>query len=90
MAGRRPTKPLTVGGVQVGGNAPVTVQSMTKTDTRDVDATVAQIRGLEEVGCDIVRCAVPDMEAAKAIPRIKAQINIPLGCGHSFPLPVGP
>ena len=51
---------------------------MTKTDTRDVDATVAQIRGLEEAGCDIVRSAVPDMEAAKAIPRIQAQINIPL------------
>ena len=78
MASRRPTKPLVVGGVQVGGSAPITVQSMTKTDTRDVDATVAQIRGLEEAGCDIVRSAVPDMEAAQAIPRIKAQINIPL------------
>ncbi len=78
MASRRPTKPLVVGGVQIGGSAPITVQSMTKTDTRDVDATVAQIRGLEEAGCDIVRSAVPDMEAAQAIPRIKAQINIPL------------
>ena len=78
MASRRPTKPVMVGGVQVGGRAPVTVQSMTKTDTRDVDATVEQIKGLEEAGCDIVRCAVPDMEAAQAVRRIKARIGIPL------------
>ena len=75
---RRITKPIYVGDVKVGGDAPVTVQSMTKTDTRDVAATVAQIRGLEEVGCDIIRSAVPDMEAAKAIPEIKKGINIPL------------
>ena len=78
MIKRRITKPLYVGGVKVGGDAPVTVQSMTKTDTRDVAATVRQIKGLEEVGCDIIRSAVPDMEAAKAIPEIKKQINIPL------------
>ncbi len=75
---RRITKPIYVGDVKVGGDAPVTVQSMTKTDTRDVATTVAQIRGLEEVGCDIIRSAVPDMEAAKAIPEIKKGINIPL------------
>ena len=75
---RRATRPLFVGGVQIGGDAVVTVQSMTKTDTRDVDATVRQIKGLEEVGCEIVRCAVPDMEAAKAIPEIKKRISIPL------------
>ncbi len=75
---RRTTKPIYVGGVKVGGDAPITVQSMTKTDTRDVKATVAQIRELEEVGCDIIRSAVPDMEAAKALPEIKKQINIPL------------
>ena len=78
MTNRRVTKPIQVGGVKVGGDAPITVQSMTKTDTRDVDATVRQIRELEEVGCDIIRSAVPDMEAAKAIPKIKAGINIPL------------
>ncbi|MEE8443698.1 MAG: flavodoxin-dependent (E)-4-hydroxy-3-methylbut-2-enyl-diphosphate synthase, partial [Dehalococcoidia bacterium] len=62
----------------VGGEAPVVVQSMTKTDTRDVKATVAQIKGLEEAGCEIIRCAVPDMEAAMSLPEIKKQISIPL------------
>ena len=78
MIKRRITKPVYVGNVKVGGDAPVTVQSMTKTDTRDVAATVQQIRELEEVGCDIIRSAIPDMEAAQAIPEIKKQINIPL------------
>ena len=76
--GRRVTKPVYVGGVKVGGDAPVTVQSMTKTDTRDVQATVAQIHELEEVGCEIIRSAVPDMEAAQALGDIKRQIHIPL------------
>ncbi|MCI0770681.1 MAG: flavodoxin-dependent (E)-4-hydroxy-3-methylbut-2-enyl-diphosphate synthase, partial [Chloroflexi bacterium] len=62
MRKRRITKALNVGDVRVGGDAPVTVQSMTKTDTRDVKATVEQIKGLEEAGCEIIRCAVPDME----------------------------
>ena len=75
---RRPTKPVYIGDVKVGGDAPITVQSMTKTDTRDVKATVEQIKGLEEVGCEIIRCAVPDMEAAKALPEIKRRIKIPL------------
>ncbi|MDP6495793.1 MAG: flavodoxin-dependent (E)-4-hydroxy-3-methylbut-2-enyl-diphosphate synthase, partial [Dehalococcoidia bacterium] len=75
---RRITKPVYVGDVKVGGDAPITVQSMTKTDTRDVPATVAQIKGLEEAGCEIIRSAVPDMEAAKALPDIKKQIAIPL------------
>ena len=78
MSSRRITKPIFAGGVKVGGDADVTVQSMTKTDTRDVQATVRQIKELEEAGCDIIRCAVPDMEAAKAIPDIKKQIKIPL------------
>ena len=73
-----PTRPVNVSGVQIGGGAPITVQSMTDTDTRDVAATVAQIDALEEAGCDIVRVAVPDMEAAEAIGRIKSQIAIPL------------
>ena len=78
MTNRRVSKPVYVGDVKVGGDAPITVQSMTKTDTRDVAATVAQIKDLEEMGCDIIRCAVPDMEAAKALGEIKRQINIPL------------
>jgi (E)-4-hydroxy-3-methylbut-2-enyl-diphosphate synthase len=67
-----------VGGVQIGGGAPITVQSMTSTDTRDIAATVAQIREIEEAGASIVRVAVPDEEAARAIREIKAQIPIPL------------
>ena len=78
MARRRVTKALQVGRVQVGGDAPVSVQSMTKTDTRDVASTVRQIRRLEEAGCEIIRSAVPDMEAAEALAEIKRQINIPL------------
>ncbi len=75
---RRATKPVYVGGVKVGGGADITVQSMTKTDTRDVAATVRQIHQLEEAGCEIIRSAVPDMEAAEAMAEIKKQIHIPL------------
>ena len=75
---RRVSKQIHVGSVAVGGDARVTVQSMTKTDTRDVAATVEQIRGLEEAGCDIVRAAVPDMEAAQALAEIERRISIPL------------
>ena len=78
MMKRRVTKPVYVGGVKVGGGADVTVQSMTKTDTRDVAATVRQIHELEEAGCEIIRSAVPDMEAAVAMREIKKQIHIPL------------
>ena len=78
MTKRRVTKPVYVGGVKVGGGADITVQSMTKTDTRDVRATVRQIHELEEAGCEIIRSAVPDMEAAKAMAEIKKQIHIPL------------
>ena len=75
---RRPTVPVHLGGVKVGGGADITVQSMTKTDTRDVAATVRQIHELEEAGCEIIRSAVPDMEAAQAMGQIKKQIHIPL------------
>ena len=78
MKNRRVTKPVYVGDVKVGGGADITVQSMTKTDTRDVAATVKQIHGLEEAGCEIIRSAVPDMQAAQAMAEIKKQINIPL------------
>ena len=84
MNKRRVTKPVTIGGVQVGGSADVTVQSMTKTDTRDVAATVRQIHELEEVGCEIIRSAVPDMEAAKAMKEIKKQIHLPLVADSHF------
>jgi (E)-4-hydroxy-3-methylbut-2-enyl-diphosphate synthase len=75
---RRITKKIKVGNIYVGGDAPVTVQSMTNTDTRNVDATVEQIRALQIAGCDIIRCAVPDTEASEAIKSISKQISIPL------------
>ncbi|MDE2860208.1 MAG: flavodoxin-dependent (E)-4-hydroxy-3-methylbut-2-enyl-diphosphate synthase [Chloroflexota bacterium] len=78
MTTRRVSKAIQVGDVTVGGNAPITVQSMTKTDTRDVKATVRQIRELEDVGCDIIRPAVPDMEAAQALREIKRRVRIPV------------
>lgn len=72
------TKQIFVGGVAVGGGAPVTIQSMTNTKTDDVAATVRQIHQLEAAGCQIVRVAVPDMAAAKAVGAIREQIHIPL------------
>lgn len=75
---RKQTKPVFFGPLQVGGGAPVCVQSMTCTDTRDVKATVAQIRRLEKAGCELIRLAVPDQEAARAIGAIKKKITIPL------------
>ena len=69
------TKQILVGGVPVGGGAPVTIQSMTNTRTDDVQATVDQILRLEEAGCQIIRVAVPDMAAAKAVGAIKAGIH---------------
>ena len=72
------TKQILVGGVPVGGGAPVSVQSMTNTDTRDVEATVAQIERLTEAGCDIVRSSVYDMDCAKALTKIKNRIRIPI------------
>jgi len=74
----RQSKQIKVGNVKVGGGAPVSVQSMTITDTRDIEATVNEIKRLEEAGCDIVRVAVPDMEAAKALGSIRKSIRIPL------------
>lgn len=78
MIERRKTRPLQLGKVKIGGDAPITVQSMTKTDTRDVRATVQQIWSLEAAGCDIVRCAVPVREAAEQLGEIKKRIRIPL------------
>jgi len=78
MITRDKTKVIHIGGVPVGGGHPIVVQSMTCTDTRDVKATVKQIHALEEAGCEIVRVAVPDMEAAEAVKKIKSQISLPL------------
>jgi (E)-4-hydroxy-3-methylbut-2-enyl-diphosphate synthase len=75
---RRKTRQIQLGKIKVGGDAPVTVQSMTKTDTRDVGATVQQIWDLEAAGCEIVRCAVPVREAAEQLGAIKKKIRIPL------------
>jgi (E)-4-hydroxy-3-methylbut-2-enyl-diphosphate synthase len=75
---RRKTRQIKVGKVKIGGDAPISVQSMTTTDTRDVAATMEQIHRLEEAGCEIIRVAVPDMEAAEALPKIKAQMTVPL------------
>lgn len=75
---RRKTRQITVGGVKVGGDAPVSVQSMTNTDTRDVKATVDQIRQLDEAGCEIVRLAVPDEEAGLALKAIREAVCMPL------------
>lgn len=75
---RRKTRQVMCGDVAIGGGAPVSIQSMTNTDTRNVDATVEQIARLADAGCEIVRCAVPDMEAAAAIGQIRRRIKLPL------------
>ncbi len=75
---RRKTRKINLGGVLIGGDAPIAVQSMTNTYTSNVEATVAQIKELEEAGCEIIRVAVPDQEAADAIPEIIKKINLPL------------
>ena len=75
---RRCSREVSVGNVKIGGNNPISVQSMTTTDTRDSISTIKQIKELEKAGCDIVRIAVPDMEAAKNISNIKKEVNIPI------------
>jgi len=75
---RRQSKPIRVGTVTIGGDAPIIVQSMTKTDTRDIQATITQIKELTDCGCEIVRIAIPDFEAAQAISNIKKKASIPI------------
>ena len=75
---RRQTRKIKLGPIHIGGDAPISVQSMTNTDTRDVEATLYQIRRLEEAGCEIVRLAVPDAEAAHALKEIRAGTKTPL------------
>lgn len=78
MIQRRKTRQIAIGNVKIGGGAPISVQSMTNTKTTDTKATVAQIKALQNAGCDIVRLAVPDMAAAENIANIKAQVDVPL------------
>ena len=75
---KRQTRKIRIGDIYIGGDASVTVQSMANTDTRDAASTVDQIKRLEEAGCDIVRVAVPDNEAAEALKQIKRAIRIPI------------
>src|SRR5258708_25479292 len=78
MVTRRKSIPVNVGGVVIGGAAPIAVQTMTKTDTRDVKATLRQIHELKEVGCEVVRPAVPDREASEALKEIVKQSPLPV------------
>ncbi len=78
MFPRRETRKIMIGGIPVGGGAPISVQSMTKTDTRNVRATVAEIRRLEKAGCEIVRLAIPDAAAARALVEIRGKVRLPL------------
>lgn len=75
---RKQKRVVNIGGVKIGGDNPIAIQSMCNTDTRDVVATVNQIHQLENAGCEIIRVAIPDMEAAQAVSKIKKQIHIPL------------
>jgi (E)-4-hydroxy-3-methylbut-2-enyl-diphosphate synthase len=78
METRRKTRAIYIGEVPVGGRHPVVVQSMTKTDTLDIEATVRQIQSLESIGCEIIRLAVPNMKAAKVLGTIKKSVSIPI------------
>ena len=75
---RRKTRKIYYGNVPLGGDAPITVQSMTTTKTADVEATVKQIQDLSAAGCEIIRVAVPDLDSAKQLGKIREQIDIPL------------
>src|SRR3989338_265063 len=75
---RRKTRKVKVGKVFIGGDAPISIQSMTTTDTTDAKATIEQIHGLEEIGCDIIRVSAPTMDAAKSLKEIRENISIPL------------
>ena len=75
---RRKTRTIELGNVKIGSGHSIPVQTMTKTDTRDIVSTINQIREVEEVGCQVVRCAVPDIDAAKALRKIIESVNIPV------------
>lgn len=84
MIKRKKTRQITVGKVKIGGNAPVSIQSMANTETSDVVATVRQIKGLEAAGCEIIRVAVKSLEDARAVKAIRKKISIPLVCDIHF------
>ncbi|MHB9942577.1 4-hydroxy-3-methylbut-2-en-1-yl diphosphate synthase [Clostridium sporogenes] len=75
---RKPTRKVKVGSIYVGGDSPISIQSMTNTDTRDVKSTLNQINKLDKIGCNIIRCAVPDMEASEALKIITKESRIPM------------
>ena len=75
---RRKTRPVKIGDVSIGGGAPIVVQSMTKTHTRDIEGTIDQIKRLESAGCEVIRLAVPDRESVEALGKIKKKVAIPL------------
>ena len=78
MNKRKETRQLAIGSVRIGGDAPVVVQSMCNTDTRDAESTLQQIRQLEEAGCEVARLAIPDFDAARALGKIRAGTHLPL------------
>lgn len=78
MIKRKKTRKIKIGNIFIGGGAPIAVQSMCNTDTRDIQKTVEQIKKLEKAGCEIIRVAVPDLKAAKALGKIKKEISLPL------------
>jgi len=78
MHKRRKTRSIRVGNLEIGGNAPISVQSMTNTDTKNISDTVSQVKKMEKEGCELVRVAVPDLESCYSLPLIKKEINIPL------------
>ena len=86
---RRQSRKVWVGKVPIGGDAPISIQSMTKTDTRNIEATLEQIKSLEKTGCDIIRVAVPDKKAAYALAEIKTHINLPLVADIHFDYRLG-
>jgi (E)-4-hydroxy-3-methylbut-2-enyl-diphosphate synthase len=81
---RRKSKKVICGDLEIGGNAPISIQSMTNTDTRNVNETIEQIKRLESAGCHLVRVAVPDLEAAEAISKIKKRVSIPVAADIHF------
>ena len=90
MTNRRKTRTVSVGSIEIGGNAPVAIQSMTNTHTDDIEATVKQIHELETLKCKIIRVAVPDVKTVKCLGELKKRINIPLVAdihfGHNLAL----
>ncbi len=84
MYTRNQTRVISIGDAKIGGGNPIAIQSMTNTKTEDVEATVKQILALEKAGCQIIRCTVPTMKAAKLLQKLRKADSYSAGCGHSF------